>query len=151
MAGPRADSTAQGATAKVSFAFFPGDLLDPADHSNLAVNFAPVKGERRVWVQIHLARFARVVISVKDEATVVDLLEQHDPCRRDAVRRDGGQSHCLGLVDGALRGCKPFAEQVERVCGDGGGGEMIGSMVLFASEHSDVVRRGFVHEGTSQE
>jgi hypothetical protein len=154
MAGPSADSTTQGASPKVSFTFFPGDFLDPPDDSNLAMNFAPVEGERDVWIQIHLARFARIVIGVKDEATIVDLLEQYDPCRRDTVRRDSRQSHCLRLADGALRGCEPLTEQVERVDGDRRRGEMIRSMVLLVRSHFDIVGSGLdggVHEGTSDE
>jgi len=79
IARPSTDSTTERATAKISFALFPRDLLDASDGSHLPMDLAPIKCERCMWVCIHLVRFARIVISVEDEATIVDLLEKHDP------------------------------------------------------------------------
>src|SRR5712691_6154814 len=55
IAGPSADSTTQRATAKICFALFPGNFLNPSDDSNLAMNLAPIKGERCVRIYIQLA------------------------------------------------------------------------------------------------
>ncbi len=79
IAGPSADSTTEWATAKISFAFFPRDFLDPSDDSHLAMDLAPIESEGCMRVCIHLVRFARIVIGVEDEATIVDLFEKHDP------------------------------------------------------------------------
>jgi hypothetical protein len=55
IAGPSADSTTQRATAKICFTLFSGNFLNPSDDSNLAMNLAPVKGERCVRIYIQLA------------------------------------------------------------------------------------------------
>jgi hypothetical protein len=87
IAGPGADSAAQGATTKVSLALFSGDFLDPSDGSHLSMDLAPVEGQRCVRVCIHLAGLARIVISVKDEAAIIDLLKKYDPGRWDTLCR----------------------------------------------------------------
>ena len=79
IARPSADLATERATAKISFALFPRDLLDASDGSHLPMDLAPIKCERCMWVCIHLVRFARIVIGVEDEATIVDLFEKHDP------------------------------------------------------------------------
>ena len=79
IARPSTDSTTERATAKISFALFSRDFFDPSDGSHLPMDFAPIKREGCMWVCIHLVRFARIIVGVEDEATIVDLFEKYDP------------------------------------------------------------------------
>jgi hypothetical protein len=46
IAGPSTDSTTQRTATKIRFTLFPRDFLYTPDDPNLAMNLAPVEGER---------------------------------------------------------------------------------------------------------
>lgn len=139
-ARPGADAAAEGAAAEIGLALLPGELLDVAEDADLFVDLAPVEGEGGARVLCELARLARGVVGVEDEAAVVELLEEDDAGGGDARGGRGGEGHGLGLVDLALHGREPGAELVERARGDGGGGEVVGGDVLLVCEDLDLVR-----------
>ena len=55
---------------------------------------------------------ARIVVRVPNESLGVEILEEHIPGRRSVVFPNGGQTHCIGLVDlGFDCFVEPFLEE----------------------------------------
>ena len=110
--------TAKGPTLEVFFAFLSGYLLYSPENSDGAMDLAPVEDESGARISIELLRFTRVIVGEKDESAVIELLEEDDAGRRDAVWGGGGKGHGLGLLnmfagDGVLEPALELPEGVD--------------------------------------
>src|SRR5262249_50275468 len=73
------------------------DLGDCARDPDLTGERGPKEHERRTWVLREVARLLALVVREKDEARLVEALEEHEPGRRDAVARGGREHHRVRL------------------------------------------------------
>src|SRR5688572_17791611 len=79
---------------------------------------SPVQRHGRAGIRVELAPLARAVVREEPQPPLVDALEQHDPHRRHAVGRGGGERHRVGLEEpGGHRLVVPGANAVERFRG----------------------------------
>ncbi len=131
-AGPGAQARIERTAGIVGIALFGRDFFDPSFNAHHALEFDPVKLQRRVGVAGQILALAAVVIGVPDDAVLIEAFDQHHPGRGSEAGVDRGQSHRVGFGqlggDGLLQ---PLAKLRQRV-GMGGTFVEFGALIAFA-------------------
>jgi len=110
------EPAAHGPGGKIRIRFPGGKLHNAARNANLAIQFPPVKHQRRPPVHVQLRGFAAFVVGKKDEAALVDSLKQNHPDRWLAASGRGGQRHGVRFGDSSADGdAKPALELVDGI------------------------------------
>src|SRR5260370_40500337 len=94
---PRAYSRSKRARREIRIAFFRTCLDDGALDTHLALGFDPVKQQTRARAAREFVTFAAEVVREEHYASVVDALDEHDPCRRATALVDRGERHGIGF------------------------------------------------------
>src|SRR6266550_6229714 len=147
-AGPCTQTTSKGPAGKVLFALLSRYPLYSSEDPDGAMDLTPVEDESCARISIELVRFTRVIVGVKDESAVIELLEEDNAGRWNAFWGGGGKSHGLWLVnvvvdDGVF---EPVFELPERVFIDVMRRKLFMGDVLDVRENFDfVLGDGDVH------